>query len=95
MDDSLGGHSSQIEQTPLDANQSGQAQNIIDEQKSNYGNTTQADIGSHTEAQAEAVKDQVDGAISSGPKRATPESGGRVQVGETGDLHDLAARRQS
>ncbi|KAI0527851.1 hypothetical protein F5B22DRAFT_7027 [Xylaria bambusicola] len=94
MADSLGGHSSRIEQVPLDANQHGQAQNIIGEQKSNYGNTTQVDIGSHAEAQAEQVKDQVDGATPSGPKRATPESGGRVQVGETGDLHDLAARRQ-
>ncbi|KAK5631730.1 hypothetical protein RRF57_007444 [Xylaria bambusicola] len=68
--------------------------NITDEQKSNYGSTTHTDIGSHTETQAEQVKDQVDGATPSGPKRATPESGGRVQVGETGDLHDLAARRQ-
>ncbi|KAI0972306.1 hypothetical protein F4678DRAFT_429946 [Xylaria arbuscula] len=68
---------------------------VIDEQKSNFGKTTQADMGSHTAAQAEAVKDQVDGAISSGPKRATPESRGCVQVGETGDLHDLAARRRS
>lgn len=46
-------------------------------------------------AQREAVKDQVDGAVASGPKRADASSGGRVQVGETGDLHDLAARRQS
>ncbi|KAI1351704.1 hypothetical protein F5Y01DRAFT_314670 [Xylaria sp. FL0043] len=93
--DSAGGHSSHIEQTPLDSNQHGQAQNIIDEQKSNYGNTTQADIGSRAEAHGEAVKDQVDGALAKGPKRADQSSGGRVQVGETGDLHDLAARRQS
>ncbi|KAI1426689.1 hypothetical protein F5Y12DRAFT_740708 [Xylaria sp. FL1777] len=95
MADSVSGHSSHIEQKPLDSNQHGQAQNIIDEQKSNYGNTAQADIGSHTEAHGEAVKDQVDEAIASGPKRADPSTGGRVLVGETGDLHDLAARRQS
>ncbi|RWA07898.1 hypothetical protein EKO27_g7207 [Xylaria grammica] len=94
MVDSIGGHSSHIEQTPLGSHQNGQAQNIIDEQKSNYGNTTQADVGSHAETQGEAIKDQVDGAIASGPKRADPSTGGRVQVGETGDLHDLAARRQ-
>ncbi|KAI0971697.1 hypothetical protein F4678DRAFT_461060 [Xylaria arbuscula] len=95
MADFTGGHSTHIEQTPLDSHQHGQVQNIVDEQKSNYGNTTQADIGAHSEARGEAVKDQVDGAIASGPKRADPSSGGRVQVAETGDLHDLAARRQS
>ncbi|KAI1302662.1 hypothetical protein F5Y03DRAFT_361502 [Xylaria venustula] len=94
MADLTSGHSTHVEQTPLDSHQHGQAQNIIDEQKSNYGNTTQADIGAHSEAHGEAVKDQVDGAIASGPKRADPSSGGRVQVAETGDLHDLAARRQ-
>jgi hypothetical protein len=68
--------------------------NIIDEQKSNYGNTTQADLGASMEAHGQAVKDQVDGAVVTGPKRADQSSGGRVQVGEQGDLHDLAARRQ-
>ncbi|KAI0405334.1 hypothetical protein F4802DRAFT_562719 [Xylaria palmicola] len=94
MADSHGGHSSHLVQTPLDSHQHGQAQNILAEQKSNYGNTTQADVGAHAEAQGEAIKDQVDGATASGPKRADQSSGGRVQVGETGDLHDLAARRQ-
>ncbi|KAI3343393.1 hypothetical protein F4824DRAFT_439771 [Ustulina deusta] len=94
MTDSVGARSSHIEQTPLDSNQHGQAQNIIDEQKSNYGNTPQADIGSHAEAQGGPARDQVDGAFANGPRRADPLSGGRVQVGETGDLHDLAARRQ-
>ncbi|TRX94878.1 hypothetical protein FHL15_004339 [Xylaria flabelliformis] len=95
MTDSHGGHSSHIEQAPLDSQQFGQAQNILDEQKSNYGNTTQSDLGSHAEAHKEAIKDQIDGATAKGPKRADQSTGGRVQVGETGDLHDLAARRQS
>ncbi|KAF2969248.1 hypothetical protein GQX73_g4355 [Xylaria multiplex] len=91
----IGGHSSHVEQTSPDLHQNGQAQDITGEQKRNYANITQADIGSHAEAQGETVKDQVDGAITSGPRRADPSTGGRVQVGETGDLHDLAARRQS
>ncbi|KAI0191158.1 hypothetical protein EV127DRAFT_428769 [Xylaria flabelliformis] len=95
MTDSHGGHSSHIEQAPLDSQQFGQAQNILDEQKSNYGNTTQSDLGSHAEAHKEAIKDQIDGATAQGPKRADQSTGGRVLVGETGDLHDLAARRQS
>ncbi|KAI8947169.1 hypothetical protein F4801DRAFT_561804 [Xylaria longipes] len=95
MTDSHGGHSSHIEQTPLDSHQFGPAQNILNEQKSNYGNTTQADVGSRAEAHEEAIKDQIDGATAKGPKIADQSTGGRVQVGETGDLHDLAARRQS
>ncbi|CAJ2506083.1 Uu.00g002130.m01.CDS01 [Anthostomella pinea] len=94
MTDSNSGHSSTIEQTPLDSNQNGPAQNIIDEQKSNYGTTTQADLGSSMEGHGEAVKDQVDGALAKGPKKADADSGGRVMVAETGDLHDLAAKRQ-
>lgn len=62
---------------------------------SHHGSAAQTDLGSHAEAQGEAIKDQIDGAIPSGPKRADQSTGGRVQVGETGDLHDLAARRQS
>ncbi|KAI3337023.1 hypothetical protein HD806DRAFT_24880 [Xylariaceae sp. AK1471] len=95
MADSNSGHSSHIEQAPLDSHQFRQAQNIVDEQKSNYGNNAQTDLGSSVETHGQAVKDQVDGAIATGPKRADQSSGGRVQVGEQGDLHDLAARRQS
>ncbi|KAI0446085.1 hypothetical protein F4803DRAFT_505569 [Xylaria telfairii] len=91
MTDSHDSHSSHIEQTPLDSHQTGQAQNILDNQKSN----SQADLGSRTEAQTEAIKDQIDDATPKGPKIADPSTGGRVIVGETGDLHDLAARRQS
>jgi hypothetical protein len=68
--------------------------NIIDEQKSNYGTTAQADIGGNVEAGSEAVKDRIDDAVPKGPKKADQSTGGRVQVGERGDLHDLAARRQ-
>ncbi|KAI1501295.1 hypothetical protein F5X99DRAFT_208486 [Biscogniauxia marginata] len=94
MTDSRGGHSSTLGQTPLDSHQHGQAQNIIAEQASTYGTTIQADPGSRAEAHVEAIKDQVDGAIAKGPKKADQFMGGRVSVGETGDLHDLAAKRQ-
>ncbi|OTB07115.1 hypothetical protein M426DRAFT_8844 [Hypoxylon sp. CI-4A] len=94
MTDSRGGHSSTLEQTPLDSTQHGQAQNIIDETSSTYGRTTQSDLGANIESHDEALKDKVDGAVRSGPKKADENSGGRVQVAETGDLHDLAAKRQ-
>ncbi|KAI2471473.1 hypothetical protein F4781DRAFT_429369 [Annulohypoxylon bovei var. microspora] len=91
MADSQGDHSSGIEQTPLNSRQPGQTQNILDE----IGDTPQAGLGGNTEAQEEELKDKVDGAVRSGPKKADQSTGGRVQVGETGDLHDLAARRNS
>ncbi|KAI1144100.1 hypothetical protein F5Y05DRAFT_16798 [Hypoxylon sp. FL0543] len=94
MTDSHGGHAHEIEQTPLDSHQHGQAQNIIDETSDTYGKTTQSDYGANMEVHGEALKDKVDGAVRSGPKKADEHSGGRVQVGETGDLHDLAAKRQ-
>ena len=37
---------------------------------------------------------EIDDAVAKGPKKADENSGGRVQVAETGDLHDLAARRR-
>lgn len=43
---------------------------------------------------SEKVKDQIDDAVAKGPKKADEHSGGRVQVAETGDLHDLAAKKQ-
>ncbi|KAI1644769.1 uncharacterized protein F4817DRAFT_201070 [Daldinia loculata] len=94
MTDSRGSHSSTLEQTPLDSNQHGQAQNIIDETSATYGSTTQSDLGANIESHDEALKDKVDGAVMTGPKKADETTGGRVQVGETGDLHDLAAKRQ-
>ncbi|KAI0480548.1 hypothetical protein GGR56DRAFT_279156 [Xylariaceae sp. FL0804] len=42
----------------------------------------------------DAVKDRIDGAVPLGPKKADASTGGRVEVAETGDLHDLAAHRQ-
>ncbi|KAI2626469.1 hypothetical protein GGR54DRAFT_591080 [Hypoxylon sp. NC1633] len=95
MTDSRGGLSSEIEQTPLDSKQHGQVKNIVAETTSTPGNTTQSDLGSKLESNDEGLKDQVDGAVRSGPKKADENSGGRVQVAETGDLHDLAAKRQS
>ncbi|KAI1638893.1 hypothetical protein F4809DRAFT_639173 [Biscogniauxia mediterranea] len=85
MTDSHSGPSSILEQTG----------NIIGEQASTHNSTMQVDPGSRTEAHEEAVKDQVDGAIAQGPKKADQSTGGRVSVAETGDLRDLAARRQS
>lgn len=95
MTDSKTGTSSHLEQAPLVSHQVAPAQNILDEQRSNLGATTQSNLGARNEAHAEAIKDQIDGATATGPKRADPSTGGRVQVAETGDLHDLAARRQS
>ncbi|RYP54252.1 hypothetical protein DL769_010375 [Monosporascus sp. CRB-8-3] len=93
--DTHAGHSEQLEQKPLDADQHGQAANIIAETTDSYGTKRpDADLGSSMEAHAEKVKDQVDDAVAKGPKRADAHSGGRVLVGETGDLHDLAAKKQ-
>ncbi|KAI1153022.1 hypothetical protein F4825DRAFT_416660 [Nemania diffusa] len=95
MTDTHSGHSSHIEEAPLNSQQSRQAQNTLHEQDSVHANATQTELGSQAQAQKEAVKDQVDGATASGPKRTYESTAGRVQVGETGDLHDLAARRRS
>lgn len=57
--------------------------------------TTQSELGANLDQNDEALKDKVDGAITKGPKKADETTGGRVQVAETGDLHDLAAKRQS
>jgi hypothetical protein len=62
-------------------------------QKADLGTSVQA--GLEAKVENEAVKDQVDDALPKGPKRADQSTGGRVVVGETGDLHDLAARRHS
>ncbi|KAI0202749.1 hypothetical protein F4808DRAFT_419759 [Astrocystis sublimbata] len=87
MTDSHDIQASHVESAPAASQQLGQAQDML--------NPAQADPGSRTEVHGEAVKDQVDGAMATGPKRADQSSGGRVQVAETGDLHDLAAQRQS
>ncbi|ETS85819.1 hypothetical protein PFICI_03844 [Pestalotiopsis fici W106-1] len=75
-------------------NNTSSTQNVLDQQKSNFGTTAQADIGSNAELVGEAIKDKIDDAVPKGPKKADQTTGGRVQVAETGDLHDLAARRQ-
>ncbi|KAI2637505.1 hypothetical protein GGS21DRAFT_489286 [Xylaria nigripes] len=96
MTDSHDGHASGFKQTPpLDPHQQGQEVNMTDEQKKPHDTPMHVEVGSRVGAREEAVKDQIDGAIAGGPVRADQSSGGRVQVGETGDLHDLAARRQS
>ncbi|KAI0118931.1 hypothetical protein GGR51DRAFT_498238 [Nemania sp. FL0031] len=87
--------SSPVEQTPPDSQQPKQTQNTVDEQKPSQDTTTQAEKDSHTEAQKEPIKSQANSTTTSGPKRSDEPISGRVQVGETGDLHDLAARRHS
>ncbi|KAK8017026.1 hypothetical protein PG993_015215 [Apiospora rasikravindrae] len=51
------------------------------------------DVAAKVESQDEAAKDLVDDALPKGPKKADASTGGRVQVGETGDLKELAAER--
>lgn len=80
--------------TPLDNKQNGPAQSILDESKANFGYKADADVGGNMEAHAEAVKDQIDDAVTKGPKKADASTGGRVMVAETGDLNELAASRQ-
>ncbi|KAJ8126561.1 hypothetical protein O1611_g7076 [Lasiodiplodia mahajangana] len=86
---------SPAEQTLPDSQPSEQAQNTVDEQKPSAETTTQAEKEPHTEAQKEPVKSQANGTTTSGPKRWDEPPSGRVQVGETGDLRELAARRHS
>jgi hypothetical protein len=69
--------------------------NILAEESSTYGTKrADADVGANMEAHNEELKDKVDGAVPTGVKKADATTGGRVFVGETGDLHDLAASRQ-
>ncbi|KAI4596993.1 hypothetical protein KJ359_004903 [Pestalotiopsis sp. 9143b] len=75
-------------------NNTSSTQNVLDQVKSNFGTTAQADVGGNAELHGDAIKDKIDDAVPKGPKKADQSTGGRVQVAETGDLHDLAARRQ-
>lgn len=72
--------------------------NVAEGQKFDLSTAISADSGANVETVSEVVKDKiddVDNVVAKGPKRADQYSGGRVQVGETGDLHDLAAKRQA
>ncbi|KAK7987088.1 hypothetical protein PG996_006310 [Apiospora saccharicola] len=74
--------------------QSAEAQHILDEAKLQIGSKKNPDGETISlEAKAEAAKDKVDDAVPKGPKKADASSGGRVQVGEKGDLKELAAER--
>ncbi|KAI1340456.1 hypothetical protein F5Y15DRAFT_40317 [Xylariaceae sp. FL0016] len=75
--------------TPLSTEQAsnGHAPNLVDDPKAVLENKPDAEP-------SEGAKDQVDGAVATGPKKADASTGGRVNVAETGDLHDLAAKRQ-
>lgn len=73
------------------------SRNILAQETSTLGSSTQPDVGGNAEVHAEALKDKVDAiddTAAKGPKKADQSSGGRVMVAEQGDLHDLAARRQ-
>ncbi len=59
---------------------------ITDEQSPTAGAAPQAEAGANVDAEHEALKDQVDGAVPTTEKIADQSSGGRVFVAETGDL---------
>ncbi|KAJ4111430.1 hypothetical protein NW768_011783 [Fusarium equiseti] len=101
-DPAPGGHSKTFEQTPLDSNQHGQAQNIIDETKETSGRIVDANLGETIDAANSkgGTSHRVDDILNQ------PESGSRAQkkasavndkgfkVGEEADIHDLAASKQ-
>ncbi|KAM0426126.1 hypothetical protein ACHAPT_008757 [Fusarium lateritium] len=105
-DPSPGSHARGVEQTPLDSNQHGQAQNIIDETKDTYGPTTvDASIGYMIDAgDGQAGLSNRLGEMSDKPKGEGANAGAErkaatldkrgFKVGEKADLHDLAQKKQ-
>ncbi|CAG7566028.1 unnamed protein product [Fusarium equiseti] len=104
-DPAPGGHSKTLEQTPLDANQHGQAQNIIDETKDTSGRIVDANLGESIDAanSKSGTSHRVDdilnqpgsGSGSTGAQKkasAIDEKG--FKVGEEADLHNLAGSKQ-
>ncbi|KAK7961670.1 uncharacterized protein PG986_002495 [Apiospora aurea] len=73
--------------------QSAEAQQILDEAKTQIGSKKAPTSDASLEGKVEEAKDRVDDALPKGPKKADASTGGRVQVGETGDLKELAAER--
>ncbi|KAM6512018.1 hypothetical protein FALCPG4_017005 [Fusarium falciforme] len=105
-DPSPGSHARGVEQTPLDANQHGQAQNIIDETKDTYGPTTvdasigyMIDAGDGDAGLSNRLNDMSNqpkvkqGSAGTERKAATLDKRG-FKVGEKADLHDLARQKQ-
>ncbi|RSL67555.1 hypothetical protein CEP53_002951 [Fusarium sp. AF-6] len=105
-DPSPGSHARGVEQTPSDANQHGQAQNIIDETKDTCGPTTvdasigyMIDAGDGEAALSNRLEDMANqpkvkgGSAGTERKAATLDKRG-FKVGEKADLHDLAQQKQ-
>jgi hypothetical protein len=71
--------------------------NIVEEENDNYG-VKQADrnIGSNTETHGKALKDRLDNpdSVQKGSEEGATTTDGRSQVGDEGDMHDLAHSRQ-
>ncbi|PNP74373.1 hypothetical protein FNYG_12422 [Fusarium nygamai] len=105
-DPAPGGHSRELEQTPLDSNQHGQAQNIIDETKDTGGRVVDANLGASIDASKsgglssrvddilnQPTKGRVGGTLSAQRKASEVDEKG-FKVGEEGDLHNLAHNKQ-
>ncbi|RGP77108.1 phospholipase a2 [Fusarium longipes] len=101
-DPAPGGHSRTLEQTPLDSNQHGQAQNIIDETKETSGRIVDANIGESIDAanSKHGTSGHVDdiinqsgrgsgGSLGAQQKAAELDEKG-FKVGKEADLYDLA-----
>ncbi|OBS24466.1 hypothetical protein FPOA_05008 [Fusarium poae] len=104
-DPAPGGHSSAVEQTPLDSNQHGQAQNIIDETKETSGRVVDANIGESIDAvnSMRGTSDSLDDILkqsdtargSLGAQKKTTASDEKgFKVGQEADLDDLAQSKQ-
>ncbi|KAF5566576.1 NACHT nucleoside triphosphatase [Fusarium napiforme] len=105
-DPAPGGHSRELDQTPLNSNQHGQAQNIIDETKDTSGRVVDANLGASIDATKSGnlstrvddilnppTKSHVGGTFSVQRKASEVNEKG-FKVGEEGDLHDLAHSKQ-
>ncbi|KAF5643446.1 uncharacterized protein FTJAE_3246 [Fusarium tjaetaba] len=105
-DPAPGGHSRELNQTPLDSNQHGQTQNIIDEIKDTGGRVVDANLGASIDATksgnlSSRVNDILnqptksgDGGKLSAQRKALEVDEKGFKVGEEGDLHDLAHSKQ-
>ncbi|KAF5707422.1 hypothetical protein FMUND_11093 [Fusarium mundagurra] len=105
-DSAPGGHSRELDQTPLDSNQHGQAQNIIDETKDTGGQVVDANLGASIDPTKDGelssrvedilnqpTKGRVVGTLSAQRKASEVNEKG-FKVGEEGDLHNLAYSKQ-
>ncbi|KAH8819378.1 hypothetical protein F5884DRAFT_10100 [Xylogone sp. PMI_703] len=100
-----GGHPSDrgIQQTPLDSNQHGQAQNIIDETKDTYGATAvDRNIGEAIDGGQGGLSGHVNDVLNQPSEKFSSAAQGKAEakteealkVGQDADFHDLAASKQ-